>query len=126
MNVPYFRRRECNSDQANRIPPAHVAGRRHGDKVYLAGQVADDPTVDVTGQTVQILASIDRLLAAAGSDKTRILSANIYLADIGTFAQMNAAWDAWVPVGHTPARATVEARLAAPQYKVEIQVLAAI
>ncbi len=98
----------------------------HGDTVYLAGQVADDPTVDVTGQTVQILASIDRLLAAAGSDKTRILSANIYLADIGTFAQMNAAWDAWVPVGHTPARATVEARLAAPQYKVEIQVVAAI
>lgn len=98
----------------------------HGDKVYVAGQVADDPTVDVTGQTVQILASIDRLLAAAGSDKTRILSANIYLADIGTFAQMNAAWDAWVPAGHTPARATVEARLAAPQYKVEIQVLAAI
>lgn len=98
----------------------------HGDTVYVAGQVADDPTVDVTGQTVQILASIDRLLAAAGSDKTRILSANIYLADIGTFAQMNAAWDAWVPVGHTPARATVEARLAAPQYKVEIQVVAAV
>jgi enamine deaminase RidA (YjgF/YER057c/UK114 family) len=98
----------------------------HGDTVYVAGQVADDPTVDVTGQTMQILASIDRLLAAAGSDKTRILSANIYLADIATFAQMNAAWDAWVPAGHTPARATVEARLAAPQYKVEIQVVAAI
>jgi len=98
----------------------------HGDTVYLAGQVADDPTADVRGQTVQVLASIDRLLAAAGSDKTRILSATIYLADIGTFAQMNAAWDAWVPQGHTPARATVEARLAAPQYKVEIQVLAAI
>jgi enamine deaminase RidA (YjgF/YER057c/UK114 family) len=92
----------------------------------LRDELADDPTVDVTGQTVQILASIDRLLAAAGSDKTRILSANIYLADIGTFAQMNAAWDAWVPAGHTPARATVEARLAAPQYKVEIQVVAAI
>jgi enamine deaminase RidA (YjgF/YER057c/UK114 family) len=98
----------------------------HGNAVYLAGQVADDPTADVTGQTGQILASIDRLLVAAGSDKTRILSATIYLADIGTFAQMNAAWDAWVPQGHTPARATVEARLAAPQYKVEIQVLAAI
>jgi len=98
----------------------------HGDKVYVAGQVADDSTVDVTGQTVQVLASIDRLLAAAGSDKTRILSANIYLADIGTFAQMNVAWDAWVPLGHTPARATVEARLAAPQYKVEIQVVAAL
>ena len=97
----------------------------HGNTVYIAGQVADDPTADVRGQTVQVLAGIDRLLAAAGSDKTRILSATIYLADIGTFAQMNSAWDAWVAQGHTPARATVEARLAAPQYKVEIQVLAA-
>jgi enamine deaminase RidA (YjgF/YER057c/UK114 family) len=98
----------------------------HGNTVYLAGQVADDPSVDVAGQTRQILASIDKLLAAAGSDKSRILSATIYLANIGTFAQMNAEWDAWVPQGHTPARATVEARLAAPQYKVEIQVTAAV
>jgi enamine deaminase RidA (YjgF/YER057c/UK114 family) len=97
----------------------------HGDTVYLAGQVADDTSADVTGQTRQILASIDRLLAAAGSDKTKILSATVYLADIGTFAQMNAAWDAWVAAGHTPARATVEAKLATPAYKVEIQVIAA-
>jgi len=98
----------------------------HGNTVYLSGQVADDPSMDVAGQTRQILASIDKLLAAAGSDKTRILSATIYLAEISTFAQMNAEWDAWVPQGHTPARATVEARLAAPQYKVEIQVIAAV
>ncbi len=98
----------------------------HGNTVYLAGQVADDPSVEVAGQTRQVLASIDKLLAAAGSDKTRILSATIYLANIGTFAQMNSEWDAWVPQGHTPARATVEARLAAPQYKVEIQVIAAV
>jgi len=98
----------------------------HGSTVYLAGQVADDPSMDVAGQTRQILASIDKLLAAAGSDKTCILSATIYLAEISTFAQMNAEWDAWVPQGHTPARATVEARLAAPQYKVEIQVIAAV
>jgi enamine deaminase RidA (YjgF/YER057c/UK114 family) len=98
----------------------------HGNTVYLAGQVADDPSMDVAGQTRQILASIDKLLAAAGSDKTRILSTTIYLAEISTFAQMNAEWDAWVPQGHTPARATVEARLAAPQYKVEIQVIAAV
>ena len=98
----------------------------HGNTVYLAGQVADDPSMDVAGQTRQILARIDKLLAAAGSDKTRILSATIYLAEISTFAQMNAEWDAWVPQGHTPARATVEARLAAPQYKVEIQVIAAL
>lgn len=98
----------------------------HGNTIYLAGQVAEDPSADVAGQTRQILASIDRLLAAAGSDKTRLLSATIYLAEIGTFAQMNSAWDAWVPAGHTPARATVEARLAAPHYKVEIQAIAAV
>lgn len=97
----------------------------HGDTVYLAGQVADDTSADVTGQTRQILAAIDRLLAAAGTDRTKILSATVYLADIGTFAEMNAAWDAWVPAGHTPARATVEAKLAAAVYQVEIQVIAA-
>jgi enamine deaminase RidA (YjgF/YER057c/UK114 family) len=97
----------------------------HGDTVYVAGQVASDPTADVAGQTRQVLGAIDALLAEAGSDKTRILSATIYLADIGTFGQMNSVWDAWVPAGHTPARATVEARLAAPAYKVEIQVIAA-
>jgi len=97
----------------------------HGATVYLAGQVADDPSQDVPGQTRQILAAIDRLLAEAGSDKTQLLSATIYLTDIGTFAQMNSVWDTWVPTGHTPARATVEAKLAAPAYKVEIQVIAA-
>jgi enamine deaminase RidA (YjgF/YER057c/UK114 family) len=97
----------------------------HGRTVYLAGQVADDPSQDVAGQTHQVLASIDRLLDEAGTDKTRILSATIYLADIGTFAQMNSVWDTWVPHGDTPARATVEAKLAAPAYKVEIQVIAA-
>ena len=98
----------------------------HGNTVYLAGQVAADPSADVPGQTRQILDAIDRLLAAAGTDKTRILVANIYLSDIGTFAQMNSVWDSWVPAGHTPARATVEAKLATPAYKVEIQVVAAL
>ncbi|MCW5570460.1 MAG: RidA family protein [Steroidobacteraceae bacterium] len=97
----------------------------HGNTIYLAGQVADDTAQDVSGQTRQILAAIDGLLSECGSEKSRILSATIYLADIKTFAQMNAAWDAWVPAGHTPARATVEAKLAAPEYKVEIQVIAA-
>jgi enamine deaminase RidA (YjgF/YER057c/UK114 family) len=97
----------------------------HGDTVYVAGQVAADPATDVAGQTKQVLAAIDALLDEAGTDKTRLLSANIYLADIGTFAQMNSVWDEWVPAGHTPARATVEARLASPVYKVEIQVVAA-
>jgi enamine deaminase RidA (YjgF/YER057c/UK114 family) len=97
----------------------------HGQTVYLAGQVASNPATDVAGQTRQILDTIDRLLAEAGTDKTRILTATIYLADIGTFADMNLIWDAWVSREHPPARATVEARLAAPAYKVEIQVIAA-
>lgn len=97
----------------------------HNGTVYLAGQVADDPSEDAGGQTRQILATIDRLLAECGSDRTRILSAQIFLADIGDFAAMNAVWDAWVPAGHTPARATVESRLASPQYRVEIKVIAA-
>ena len=97
----------------------------HGNTVYVAGQVADDPNADVGGQTKQILGKIDALLAEAGTDKTRILSANIWLRDIGTFAQMNAAWDAWVPQGNTPARATVEAKLASPSLLVEIAVIAA-
>ena len=91
---------------------------------YLAGQVATDPTADVEGQTRQVLGEIDRLLALAGTSKNRILSATIYLADVTTFAQMNKAWEAWVPADAKPARATVEASLVAPEYKVEIQVVA--
>ena len=80
----------------------------------------------VGDQTQEIVGIIDALLAEAGSDKTKILSATIWLADMATFGEMNAVWDRWVVQGHTPARATVEARLAAPQYKVEIAVIAAI
>jgi enamine deaminase RidA (YjgF/YER057c/UK114 family) len=99
----------------------------HGATAYLAGQVADKAKdAGVGEQTREILAIIDALLADAGSDKTKILSATIYLSDIGTFAQMNAEWDKWVPQGHTPARATVEAKLAAPNYKVEIAIIAAV
>ncbi len=98
----------------------------HGDTVYLAGQVADLAKGEsVSEQTTEILGVIDRLLAEAGSDKTKILSATIYLANIATFAEMNAVWDAWVPAGHAPARATVEAKLAAPVYTVEIACVAA-
>lgn len=97
----------------------------HNGVVYLAGQVAKDPDKDVADQTRQVLATIDSLLAEAGSDKTRILSATIYLADMADFATMNGVWDAWVPAGSTPARATVEASLATPKYQVEIMVTAA-
>jgi enamine deaminase RidA (YjgF/YER057c/UK114 family) len=98
----------------------------HGATVYLAGQVANQAKGKSVGdQTSEILAKIDRLLAEAGSDKTMILSTTIYLADIATFAEMNAIWDAWVPSGHAPARATVEAKPAAPAYTVEIACIAA-
>lgn len=97
----------------------------HNDTIYLAGQVADDTSLDMAGQTRQVLASIDRLLAEAGSDKTRILSTTIYVADMADFPAMNAVWDAWVVPGATPPRATVEATLAKPAYKVEIQIIAA-
>ena len=98
----------------------------HGDTVYLAGTVAhQNAGKSVTDQTREILATIDSHLAQAGTDKSKLLSANIWLSDMATFAEMNAVWDAWVVPGHTPARATVEARLAAPQYKVEIMVVAA-
>lgn len=93
--------------------------------VWLAGQVGN-PGDSVADQTRKCLAEVDRILAEAGTDKTRILSAQIWLADITTFAEMNAVWDAWVPRGHTPARATGEARLAAPEYTVEVIVTAAL
>jgi enamine deaminase RidA (YjgF/YER057c/UK114 family) len=98
----------------------------HGDTMYLAGQVANKAAGgSVTEQTRDILGIIDGLLAQAGSDKTHLLSATIYLSDISTFAEMNAVWDGWVAPGHTPARATVQAKLAAPQFTVEIACIAA-
>jgi enamine deaminase RidA (YjgF/YER057c/UK114 family) len=98
----------------------------HGNMVYLAGQVARNAAgKSVTEQTKDILSIIDGLLAQAGTDKSKLITANIWLADIATFNEMNAVWDAWVAPGNTPARATVEAKLAAPQYTVEIMVTAA-
>jgi enamine deaminase RidA (YjgF/YER057c/UK114 family) len=94
--------------------------------IYLAGQVAEDPKADITGQVRQVLAQIDTLLAEAGSDKSRLLSATIYLPDMADFPALNAVWETWVVPGATPARATVQANLAAPEYKVEIQVVAAL
>lgn len=97
----------------------------HNGTVYLAGQVADDVGADIKGQTAQVLAQIDALLAEAGSSKSRILSTTIYLSSIANFAAMNEVWDAWVDQANPPARATVEARLAAPGYLVEIVCVAA-
>ncbi|RJL08940.1 RidA family protein [Paracoccus siganidrum] len=91
--------------------------------VWLAGQVGE-PGASVADQTRAVLAQVDRLLAEAGTDKTRIVSAQIWMADMADFAQMNAVWDEWVAEGHAPARATGEAKLATPDYKVEIIVTA--
>ena len=98
----------------------------HGNTVYLAGEVPDDGTLDITGQTEQVLAKIDRILKQAGSDKSKLLSAQIFLPDMKDFAAMNAVWEKWVVPGQTPARATVEAKLANPAYKVEIMCVAAL
>jgi enamine deaminase RidA (YjgF/YER057c/UK114 family) len=97
----------------------------YGATVYLAGQVADDPGADVAGQTRQILVNIDELLVKAGTDKSKLLSATVWLSDISTFDQMNAVWDEWVTPGNPPARACVESKLARPEFKVEIMVVAA-
>ena len=97
----------------------------HGDTIYLAGQVAADAGADITVQTQQVLQKVDKLLAEAGSDNSKILSAQIWIASMGHFAAMNAVWDAWVPEGHAPARACGEAKLARPELKVEIIVDAA-
>jgi enamine deaminase RidA (YjgF/YER057c/UK114 family) len=99
----------------------------HNGMVYLAGQVSQkNKGKSVKEQTADILENIDRLLKAAGTDKSKIITTNIWLSDISKFAEMNAVWDAWVSPGNTPARATVESRLATPEFTVEIMVTAAV
>jgi enamine deaminase RidA (YjgF/YER057c/UK114 family) len=98
----------------------------HNGVCYLAGQVADDAGQDISGQTRQVLAQVDGLLARAGTDKSRILMCQIFIADLADFAAMNAVWDAWLAPGQAPARATVQASLARPQWKVEMVVTAAL
>ena len=98
----------------------------HGDTIYLAGVVAKTMAGEsVAKQTQEVLSIIDGHLAKAGSDKSKLLTATIYLTDMKNFAEMNAMWDGWVSAGNTPARATVEAKLASPKYSVEIMVTAA-
>lgn len=110
----------------------HNIGKRlseivvHNGTIYLAGEVPDDTSKDVTGQTEEVLAKIEKNLKQVGSDKTRLLSAQIFLRDMGDFAGMNAAWEKWVSAGNAPARATIQARLANADYRVEIMVIAAI
>ncbi|WP_107852359.1 RidA family protein [Oceanimonas marisflavi] len=98
---------------------------KHNGTIYLCGQVCKDATQDITGQTTTMLEKVDELLKEAGSDREHILSATIYVKTMADFAAMNAVWDAWVPEGHAPARACVEAAMARPELLVEISVVAA-
>lgn len=98
----------------------------HNDTVYLCGQVGKDATKDISEQTATMLDKVDELLTQAGSDREHMLSTTIYLRDMKDFAAMNEVWDAWVPEGHAPARACVEARMARPELLVEISVVAAV
>ena len=108
----------------------HGSTRRYSDSVVHNGtvylvEVPSNLEADITGQTENLLASIERLLAQAGSDKSRLLMATIYLADMADYRAMNAVWDAWLPEGSAPARACVQARLANPEFRVEIVLTAA-
>jgi len=98
----------------------------HDGVCYLAGQVAGDATQDMAGQTRQVLAAIDTLLARAGSDKGKLLMCQIFITDLADFAAMNQVWEAWLPAGQAPPRATVLAKLAKPEWKVEMVVTAAV
>ena len=98
----------------------------HGNTVYLAGQVTDDPTLDAEGQTADVLRQIDALLIEAGTDKSKLLSCQVFLSDMADVAAMNRAWDAWMDPANKPARATVEAKLANPDWKVEITAICAL
>ncbi len=98
----------------------------HNGVCYLAGQVAVGGAPDIAGQTREVLGAIDALLARAGTDKSKILRCQIFLADLADFAGMNSVWESWVVAGHTPPRATVQAALAKPEWKVEIVVTAAL
>jgi len=116
-----------NPDITRHLEENRLAGVvTHNGLAYLAGQVADDATLDTEGQTADILRQIDALLADLGTDKTRILSVQIFLTDINEIGNMNKAWDVWLDTGHKPARATVEAKLADPDWRVEITAIAAL
>ena len=98
----------------------------HQGVAYLAGQVAADGSQDITGQTTQVLAQIDALLARAGTDKSKILMCQIFITDLADFPSLNAVWERWVAPGNAPPRATVQARLAKPEWRVEMVVTAAV
>ena len=118
-------------ENKQKIERFHVGTRMsemavHSGTVYLAGQVTTDDNLDIAGQTANVLAQIDTLLAEAGSDKSHILMCQIYLSDLANFAAMNQVWDSWVTPGQSPPRATVQAALAKPAWLIEVVLTAAL
>jgi enamine deaminase RidA (YjgF/YER057c/UK114 family) len=107
------------------VGPRYSEGSAYAGIIFLAGQVASSTAGDIKAQTAEVLSSIDQLLAEAGSSKARVLMAQIFLSDMAEYGGMNEVWDAWVVPGHTPSRATVQAQLARPEWKIEIVVTAA-
>jgi len=113
-------------DMNERFSEMTVVDMGTGRLIYIAGQVAENTSLDITGQTREVLRFIDALLARAGANKSHIVQARIYLASAGDYVAMNSIWDDWVPQGHTPARATIGAKLISPEYRVEIECVAAL
>ena len=113
-------------DVGTRLSEMAVHRTGEGGTVYLAGQVAADASQDIRGQTAQVLAAIDALLARAGTDKRRLLRVEIFITDLADFPALNEVWEAWLPAGEAPPRATVKAVLAKPEWKVEMLVTAAL
>ena len=122
-----FRRNKDHTMSIERLETGQRMSRivKHNGTIYLCGQVAADANKDITEQTQTMLDKVEVLLEQAGSDKEHMLSATLYIRDMKDFAAMNTVWDAWVPHGHAPARACVEARMARPELLVEISVVAA-
>jgi enamine deaminase RidA (YjgF/YER057c/UK114 family) len=128
---------KCNSFQNLTIKVHHMVQRFdvgarlsemaiHNGVVYLAGQIPEDPKLGIEGQTQQVLDAIDKLLARAGTDKSKLLMVQIFLVDLKDFEGMNKVWDAWVAPGHSPPRATVQAHLASPKWRLEVVATAAV
>lgn len=113
-------------DMNERFSEMTVVDMGTGRLIYIAGQVAENTSLDITGQTREVLRFIDSLLKRAGANKTHIVQARIYLASAGDYVAMNSIWDDWVPQGHTPARATIGAKLVNSEYRVEIECVAAL
>lgn len=121
-------KRKVNTDMVQRFDVGTRLSEMavHNGVCYLAGQVAADSSQDIAGQTKQVLAAIDALLARAGTDKAKLLMVQIFIKDLADFPAMNAAWEAWLPAGCAPPRATVRADMAKPDWRVEMVVTAAL